>query len=164
MISEESTVGEVREWLREQMLDGTRCPCCHRKVKVYRRKLHRTIARALIHMYWNRGADGLFDITTHLLTHNGDTAKLRYWGLISPGPEEGVWALTEKGELFVRGLVRVPSHAETYNGVLLEVNGDEISIRDALGARFDYDELMATRGTIAPDLGGDDDGGAAVGS
>jgi hypothetical protein len=41
--------------------------------------------------------------------------------------------------------------------VLLEVNGDEISIRDALGARFDYDELMATRGTIAPDLGDGDE-------
>lgn len=153
------TVGEARDWLRARSLKGVKCPCCQQDVKVYRRKLYSSLARALIFMYRNRDADNCFRITSAIETKNGDTAKLRHWGLIGPDPQgrAGTWQITPKGEAFARGRVRVLSHVEIYNKQLLDVNGDEITIRDALGRKFDYDELMGTDGTALPDLEGDDE-------
>ena len=153
------TVAEARDWLRPRALKGTRCPCCNQDVKVYRRRLYASLARALSYMYRHRDEDNCFRITSAIETKNGDTAKLRHWGLIDADPQgrSGTWRITPKGEAFVRGRIRVLSHVEIYNKKLLDINGDEITIRDALGRRFDYDELMGTDGTALPDLGDDDE-------
>ena len=47
---------------------------------------------------------------------------------------------------------KVLSHAEVYDDKKLRLVGEYIGIRDALGAKFDYDELMDTPGTAAPGI------------
>jgi hypothetical protein len=85
---------------------------------------------------------------------HGDTAKARYWGLIE-APDEplsrpdgstrvGWWRLTDLGAQWVRGEVAVPSYALVYNGQLLELDDSRgtTTVRDALGSRFNYNDLM----------------------
>lgn len=138
---------QAQQWLEYERDNGVHCPCCKQFVKVYNRKLHSGMAVALIHMYNHRNADDKFDITTHVRTKNGDTAKLREWGLITQDEhcESGVWKVTELGKQFVTGRVRVPSHGAFYIGTFLVLNGDDITIVDALGSKFDYNELMRER-------------------
>lgn len=146
------TLGDARDWLRDRVQDGAKCPCCTQFAKVYRRKLHAGMAVALIHMYRHRDADNKFDITTHMVTRPGDTSKLRYWELIERDDDdpEGVYRITLLGRLFVEHSATVPSHAEIYDGRLLKVDGEQITITQALGKKFDYPELMGTAGTVLP--------------
>ena len=149
------TLGQSKKWLRSEIRDkGATCPCCQQFAKVYVRRLHSGMTRALIHMYQHRDDDNKFDITVHLTTNKGDTSKLRYWGLIEHDPldKEGVWKITALGRGFVRGVKRVPSHVELYNGQFLKLTGPEITIRQSLGNKFDYNELMQTPGTADPEL------------
>jgi len=80
----------------------------------------------------------------------GDFAKLRYWGLIEEEPNEdpgkrksGSWRPSATGTLFVKGLITVHGYARVYNGECAGLEGDPVSIRDALDDQFDYAELMA---------------------
>ena len=97
----------------------------------------------------------------------GDEAKTRYWGLLEAMPDAkredgstrtGWWRLTGRGADFVRGDLLVPKHARIYDGRLLGLDDTAgvIGIRDALGSRFDYDELMDMSG--APGAGGRSEG------
>jgi hypothetical protein len=87
-----------------------------------------------------------------LAGNGGDLSKLRYWGLVvefdatrDDGGRPGLWRITDLGERFVLGRVTVPSHAVVFLARLLRLDGDDMTVRDALGERFDYDELMAER-------------------
>jgi hypothetical protein len=90
----------------------------------------------------------------------GDHAKLRYWGLIEESREvvpdhgrtSGWWRITELGEQFVKCEVDVPRHALIYDGRLLRLDADQgrITIRTALGKRFDYQTLMSELALVDP--------------
>lgn len=143
-------LGEAREWLREQVRDdGAKCPCCSQFAKVYRRKLNSGMARSLIRMYLV-GGRGWVNITTDIPARSREEGKLPYWELAEPHEIRGIWRVTELGERWVKDMAEVPRHAEVYDGRCLRLLGDPIRIREALGAKFDYDELMRTPGTSAP--------------
>jgi hypothetical protein len=81
----------------------------------------------------------------------GDHAKLRYWGLIEEEPvrrddggRAGWWQITDRGEQFVRGTLKVPKYALIFDGRLLRLDetGGYVTITDALGKKFDWTELM----------------------
>ncbi len=83
-----------------------------------------------------------------------DESLLRYWGLTEEerglrrddGGRAGFWRVTSLGSEFARGLTRVPKYALVYDSRCLGLDGAEfVDIREALGDRFDYDELMAGR-------------------
>jgi hypothetical protein len=102
----------------------------------------------------------------------GDIIKTRYWGLIERKPDEdrradgsdriGMWRLTERGRRYVMNDLQVPKVAFVYNNVLLgfkSENGELVKdfeeavrsprvpkagIVDALGKKFDYQEIMGT--------------------
>jgi hypothetical protein len=83
--------------------------------------------------------------------HQGGYGTLgKYWGLIEqkPGVRDdgsnrvGWWRLTELGSQFVYEQATVPRYADIYNGRRLRLHGPAWSIRQALGSRFSYDELM----------------------
>jgi hypothetical protein len=104
------------------------------------------MARALIAMtHMPKSAEGWVDVKS-LPVRGGDYAKLRYWGLIEPrvveGKMTGYWRLTVKGTRFVADRERVPKYARVYDGKLRALEGEEISIRQSLGNRFNYDKLM----------------------
>ena len=143
------TLGEVRQLLRDNMYDGIKCPACTQFVRIYNRKLNSGMARSLIRIYIKAGLDW-FDLPRVCRGSSREEGKLRYWRLLEMGEERGLWRLTTKGELFVLGRIKVPSHAEIYDDRLLKLGGDPINIHEALGSKFDYDELMETPGTKKP--------------
>lgn len=146
---------QAKAWLRERVEDGERCPCCGQLAKVYRRKIHSTIARALVDLYrlGQPNPDDELDRWIHVPTVISpacEIGKARYWGLVeerprrrSDGSHAGWWRLTDTGIAFVEGRHRVPQYARVYDGRCLGVIGDTVGIREALGDHFDYDELMA---------------------
>lgn len=145
------TLDEAKAWLRTRVDEGERCPCCTQFAKVYRRKVYATMARTLIRMWraggtteWSampdvdRRADGGAN------RGGGDDAKLRYWGLIEQHPEDAtLWRVTLIGEQWLQRRATIPEYACIFDSRLLRLEGDQVSIVDALGKKFDYDDLMA---------------------
>jgi len=82
---------------------------------------------------------------------SSDLAKLAMWKLIESKPRDdndttrrtsGRWRPTREGFAFVYGRIRISRYALVYNAKLLGYDGHEVSIKDALGDRFNYTELM----------------------
>jgi hypothetical protein len=71
--------------------------------------------------------------------------KLRYWDLVEksdPDSEKGgVWNLTERGKMFVRGEITVNKVVISYRGKMVRFEGEEIAvyeITDGWKYRPDY--------------------------
>lgn len=146
------TIQEAKKYLRDNFEEGVDCPCCGQLVKRWREPLHSSQALWLIYLV--RKYEQTRDYV-HVKNINpekmrgGDYAKLVYWDLIEPMPKQddpskrasGYWKPTEQGILFAKGLLRVKKYTLTYDKKLLGFEGDEISIQDALGKKFDFEEL-----------------------
>lgn len=80
---------------------------------------------------------------------SSDGVYLVHWGLIekSDGTNEsmapaGTYQPTEKGLRFVRELEQVPSHVHLLNNEVVGWSSGMTTIRQALGSKFNYEELM----------------------
>lgn len=134
------TLAEARTVLRELVDDGHECPVCTQYAKVYRRKIHATMAKTLIAMYRHGGA---------AFVHTHEASQLSWWDLIEEervrrpdGGRAGWWRLTRRGVEWVLGLSTVQKYARIYDGRVLGLVGPPVTIRDALGDKFRYDDLM----------------------
>lgn len=144
---------EARAWLRERVDEGERCPCCTQFAKVYKRSINSTMARGLIDIYRASGQEWCHVRTLRRRSGAGDNreeSKLRYWGLVEEeserredGGRSGWWRVTPVGQQFVLGQLHVAKYAHIYDGRCLRLSGPLVTIRQALGSRFNYDELMA---------------------
>lgn len=83
-------------------------------------------------------------------TSGGFFSLGKWWGLIElKGKTDedkrvsGLWRLTEKGKMFVRGELRIKKYIEIFDNKLIGFDGEDIDIRFVLGKRFSYEELMA---------------------
>jgi hypothetical protein len=54
---------------------------------------------------------------------------------------------TERGIAFAEGRLSVPSHVDLLCGEVIGFWPDAVDVRDALGDRFSYDELMGKEAT-----------------
>lgn len=149
------TIDEAKQFLRDNLHAGAKCPCCGQQVKCYKYKLYGTAARALIDLY--KLGNGYHHVSQYAEAGAGRLraphfAELRFWGLIERRPlndnpkkrSSGYWRITKKGKLFVRGEITVNSRILVYNGKFQGFAPDSvlINIKDALGNDFDYRELM----------------------
>jgi hypothetical protein len=143
------TIHVGKQWLRLQLDKGANCPLCGQLAKMYRRKINAGMAHALIEMYRHGRADWFYlpDITKRW--QGRDEAGLRYWGLIeeasTPRPDggrAGWWRVTDKGIAFVRWNLKVPKYVLVYDGRVFGFDGPDVDIKDALGTKFDYHDLM----------------------
>ena len=133
--------------------DGYPCPCCHRLIKRYRRCLNSNMALTLIHLYksgirdWVHVEKFLFK---NKLPRSGDFHKLVLWGLLDKmegeredgSPRNGYYKLNGKAIMFVEGKMSVPKTAKILNGTFEGFEGEQITIKDALGNKFNYQDLM----------------------
>jgi hypothetical protein len=142
-------LGEVREWLRERVHKGAECPVCRQYAKVYAFPINAAMARALILMYRQSGTDWVH--VPSLGLPGGHFAKMRYWGLIEGRDEEredgsrrnGWWRVTPSGEQWINDKrCSIPERADIYDNRCLGLHGSAVTIREVLGRRFDYDDLM----------------------
>lgn len=142
------SIEHSREWLHENRDDGVSCPSCEQFVKVYRRKINSAMGRALI-LFYQKNKTEWFHLPS-AIGYGGDAAKLRYWGFIEElkelredGGRAGYWRVTEDGEQWLLGRTKAPKYALVYNSKLLGLDDEEhATITDALGTKFDYNELM----------------------
>jgi hypothetical protein len=153
------TLGQASTMLRGRMDKGAPCPCCGQFAKIYRRKINSGMAYGMVLFFKKFGWDQQWvhvPRETSLSRLGGDWAKLALWGLIEErgevredgGKHAGWWRITEAGVAWVSGRIRVPRFVNLYNGEVLGVDGDQVSIKDAIGDRFNYDELM--KGVVLP--------------
>ena len=153
------TLKEAREYVKEGSKIGVHCPCCQQFAKIYKRKLNSGMARVLIHLYieYFKTAKEWVQVKEFLrqkkYRNNHDWTLLRFWGLLEPkekeetDPEEmkcnGLWRVTVKGKQFVTDTrVRVSKRIIIYNNFFKGFDIEVINIKNALGNKFDYDELM----------------------
>lgn len=146
-------LGKVKSWLRERLHDGANCPACGQRVQLYKRKLNSGMARALIQIYNHAETEWVKVQDIPDAPKGGDYAKLRFWGLLESsgdraddGNSAGMWRVTEHGRAFVLNISTVPAYVGTYNNRTYRLpDADEvplISIKDAIGSKFNYDELI----------------------
>lgn len=135
---------------------GYDCPLCGDSTRFYHRKINSGMARALFELWsltelnedpdkvWWHHAE--FDRFGSRETH-----KLVHWGLVKekPKPTEredkrtsGFWRITEKGREFAQNRAKVRKIAVLFNNTLERYDGPEITINDAFGEKFRFDELM----------------------
>lgn len=143
----------ARQWMDEtaKRAEGTHCPCCCEFVKVYHRAFTADMARFMIWL-----------VKLHTITQDwvdvrkcplrgGDYAKTAHWELAELKENEndpskktsGLWKPTQRGIDFVYKRIRIASHVDIYLKKVLGFDSSQILISDALGNKFDYEELMS---------------------
>lgn len=158
----ELTVSQARQVITKGRERGVRCPCCDRYIKVYKRKLTDGMAEALIYIYQyfaQINPEPWLHIPSYLQTRGAKTANagmpalLRFWSFLEPmadnkenGTKSGRWRITDYGKQFVEGKIKVPKHAIIYRNQLEGFDQSEfITIQEALGDKFSYNELMGMK-------------------
>lgn len=153
------TVSQAKNYLKNNWEHGTHCPVCTQYVKKYKRALTSSMAYALILInknYEKNPSSEWLHVENYFKTLDippairGDFSKLKYWGLLEYKAEKredssyrnGFYRITQLGRDFVRGLVNVASHIYLYNNKFYGFCEDEISIKEALKNRFNYEELV----------------------
>ena len=135
--------------------EGTHCPCCYRFIKRYRRKLNSGMCRTLIWLYHHQRETGqrwvkVADVApTHVLRTN-EISRLTLWNLVkekSLSDDEdsrtsGQYRITNAGTDFVEGKLHMPSHVLLMSNKVESFSDTKTSIKEALGSKFSYNELM----------------------
>lgn len=158
-VTDDTPLGQVRNWLRLKAEKGEECPCCKQRVQVYKRKLNKTMVRtlALLAVKQNKQSGpsyirpGYIHAPTVLKEHAGyarEVGKLAYWGFVEEGESQtgdgrhaGMWRVTERGYAFLRGQLAVARYVKVYNGRKLGEEGGMVNIRD-VAVEFDLVELL----------------------
>lgn len=151
----EWTVTEARAWISGHLTEGVNCPCCRRRVRIYRRPMTSVAARAVVALWRVHGAafghlptvarDHLADVA-----HQGGYLVLAaHWRLIEPEidaqPETGragYWRVTAAGRAWILGHFAVPRYAVLLDGRCLRLEGAPVTCDDTLGANFKRADLL----------------------
>jgi hypothetical protein len=147
---------DAKQWLRERLDEGARCPCCTQEAKIYRRSIHANMARVLI-LLSRLPAGEYAHVPTYANVRGGDYVKLKHWGFIEQDPAAerddgskrvGWWRITEAGRRFVKG-EPAPRYIHLYAQRFVPRSCDEmITVEQALGQKFNYNELMGHTGAL----------------
>jgi len=149
------TLEQAKQQLRENWEKGLPCPCCTQFVKLYKRPIYGVLIYSLIklHKLTEQKEDyyHITELTPEKSSGGGDFAKLLYWELIEEKPQDertkekrtsGYWKITEKGKLFVKNELAILSHVMLFDGKCYGFTGKEVTAKEVLGSKFNYEELM----------------------
>lgn len=164
----------VQRFFASNLDKGTDCPCCTRHAKRQLRPLGCGPARWLIEIVYLSDEGQAIHTGTVLKSLKGKnisgsdaTSVLPLYGLIEPakdpnagtnppppssrahakGRTSGFWKPTKLGRAFALDKIQVPAKVVTCLGVPEAFDGDLISIKDAIGKKFNYDEIMGRKTT-----------------
>jgi len=131
------TVAEATSMVQRLMEtpDGVLCPCCGGKVVARKRTINEPVASFVAWLVRsfvgeplsaNRWADRYPKIA-----RGGTYARARHWGLAvrSPG-RDPLWAPTESGKRWARGISGVHRHAVLWRGKVLRFEGGLVKINE----------------------------------
>ena len=166
----EHNLAAAKKRLLEGAEKGVECPCCGQYVKLYRRKLNSQMALFLIRLYriTERAGTEYHHVRDFLDAGHkasSDGTYLRHWGYIEPLPKadapeadtekkkqrtSGYWKITAQGKCFVEGLIEAPAAILMQSGKFRGYDEEKVGIKDALGVKFDYEELMGVTDFARP--------------
>lgn len=166
----EPTVSQAKaDWDLTIRGKGGYCSCCGKWGKVYRHGISHSMMKALLWMASTHGVNwvNMPKQAPRELIQTYTFATLKWWGLIQPLHIEhevnvgedadgeqvlvygdsatrssGIWRVTPIGMQFAKGLVQVPKHVFLYNDTLKDVSIETIYIKDCVGKKFNYSEIM----------------------
>jgi hypothetical protein len=136
--------------------EGSICPCCLRFGRYYKRPLNSTMARSLMWLVQFQRKHkcewvSVPNLAPKWLTRTNQLPTCRYWGLIesqgSTTPKvkcSGVWRATDLGRDFVDCKFEISDACIEYKTEVLQWSENYVSIKEALGVHYDYQEVMAT--------------------
>lgn len=133
------------------------CPVCSHKAEILPRSISgKSMARVLVLWSQEWGSEwahvkrALIAIGLKTEAEGGSFAKLHHWGLIErDNDRRGWWRVTPKGLRYARGEIKIWRTAMTLNigdkliGFVREDGKGDI--REALGKKFDLDQLLKGR-------------------
>ena len=151
-MTEEEFIPVLRDHWRKTIEDvGGYCPCCERWGKIYKRPLNSTMARSLMWLvntpHRGDGWTHVPDVAPTWLLRAPQLTSLSYWGLVVPFSKEskllssGLWKPTNNGIRFAHNELRVPKYVFLYNNRVLETTGEDVSIVECLGDKYDYNAI-----------------------
>jgi len=123
------------------------CQVCGQRVKLYARKLNANMVMFLLGLIRLYQKEDRW-ISHKEVKHGGrDYPYIADWDLATTlakgkGIKSGMWAPTTKGLRFAWGEIQVPSHLFIYDKRVYGQSTRLVGIREALGEKFDYQELM----------------------
>lgn len=127
------------------------CPCCGRYAQRYRRRVTAAIALALIKLF-RAGGDKEFIFYKAFMEvgEGADFCVAKYFGLVEAKTNDddekrtsGFWRLTPHGVAFVENRTTIKEVAVVFDDKVLNFDGDEVSIEQALKKKFNYSALMS---------------------
>ena len=137
----------------ENKRTGYTCSCCGQFVKLYSRHFNSGMAIALLTLYKHR--DKGFVHLEDLMAANGfkrcgDASYLRHYMLIEPyvakrndgSNRNGHYRITGLGIMFAENKIKVQERFLTFNNKCEGFEGKEISIIEALGEKYNYQEMF----------------------
>lgn len=142
---------DASKFVEENKIGGVICPCCGRKNKLYPRQINATMAEWLVALVRkNAKTKDWVSIDDLPQQRGGEYGHLRYWGLVALRDNDdkskrtsGMWMPTQRGIEFVnKPSTSLPKYAYVYNGVVEAWSDEKKTIIDALGTKFNYQELM----------------------
>lgn len=139
------------------VLKGERCPRCNQWAQKYHRNINDAMVLGLLACVtiFKKSNDWVHynDIDKIVFDRHGkkpaEFSKLRFWGFIIKCPNDnprkkssGYWKPTETGIAFLRGETKAMKRAWLYDNKLVDWEGPQITVMEALSKKFDYQKLM----------------------
>lgn len=133
---------------------GYVCDCCGSYVKRYTRSFNCNMALTLV-LLRKFNIHGFIKIEDFLIANGrrrcGDFSYLVHYGLLEKmqgerkdgSKKNGYYKITGRGLMFADGNLKVPSKFMIFNNSFQGFKGENIGVKEALGKKFDYSELMA---------------------
>ena len=155
----EQSLGDARLHVVRGIEVGCSCPACGQLARVYKRKLNVSMVASLCWLVRKSGPDLRWvhvnkDAPKWVVRQGGELAKLAHWGLVEAQDKDeddtskrtsGLWRPTLTGVDFAYDRIEMPTYAYLYDNRCMELSEETCVVRDALGTRFDYGELMSRR-------------------
>jgi hypothetical protein len=155
-LSSDCSLAEARELVAREQENGIICPCCGRRVKVYKRRLYGAQVEVLMLMYdYFTSHEGWLHVPSYLngrgvKARGGDWAKMKHWSLIVSSLEvrkdgsdrAGRWRITERGCQFVERQIAVPAYYLSDKNRVVGWADQQVYIDQIASKRFNYAELM----------------------
>ena len=136
--------------------DDGRCPCCGGRLRTWKKAIISTAVASLcrLSVMYRGEALHLDDFT--VLAKDRNFSQLRFWNLVEADVNNdpakrssGRWHPTTRGIMFVEGNLLVPKYVITRANVFIRYDGPFVKVRDVIGTRFDYSQLMADQEVAA---------------
>lgn len=132
------------------------CPKCGQRVRVWKKALISTAVASLCRLVAMYRGEAVHHDDFTVLLKDRNFSQLKLWGLVEAAENSdpakrssGKWHPTEKGIEFVTERRVVPKFVITMNNIVQRFEGPSVGVREALGSRFDYRELIRTNQEVA---------------